>query len=102
MVISSDWRRQINDIVLVRHLEPTLGLQFLAVVEYVESSRANEIIADTAGWGLTKWFALVDYATALTASKKECQFIYRELDTGLSESVVQELLRKQLRKNHKC
>jgi hypothetical protein len=70
LVISSDLRRLFDAAALVRLLEPTLGHRFFCVVDCIESSRANEIIADAAERGLTKWIALDDQDTVLIANWK--------------------------------
>lgn len=95
VVVSSDWRRPLDDDNLKRVLGP-LGLRFAGVVETWGASRVDEILAEAQRRNLTTWLAIDDHPTVVTASRHDTRFIACAPDNGLSAHPVQARLRTTL------
>ncbi|CBJ39332.1 conserved protein of unknown function [Ralstonia solanacearum CMR15] len=95
LVVSSDWRRLLDDENLRLVLGP-LGSRFVGIVETWGASRADEILAEVRRRKLTHWLALDDHPTVAIASRHEPRFIACMPDTGLSAPDVQAELRTRL------
>ncbi|MBM5665801.1 hypothetical protein GSH07_12090 [Burkholderia pseudomallei] len=95
IIVSSDWRRLLDDANLVRVLG-TLGSRFNGVVETWGASRADEILDEVSRRRLTQWLALDDHPSVVTASMRDDRFIACAPDSGLSAPAVQALLRARL------
>jgi hypothetical protein len=95
IVVSSDWRRLLDDAGLKRVLGP-LAPRFAGVVQTWGASRADEILAEVRRRQLTRWLALDDHPTVVAASRHNARFIACEPDTGLSALPVQTRLRATL------
>ncbi|QKL60741.1 hypothetical protein HI808_03220 [Ralstonia solanacearum] len=95
IVVSSDWRRWLDDDNLRRVLGP-LAPRFAGVVETWGASRADEILEEVRRRRLTQWLALDDHPSVAKASRRDDRFIVCAPDAGLSTSAVQALLRARL------
>jgi len=94
IIVSSDWRRIVDDENLVRLLGP-VGNRFVGVMESYGGSRADEIKTEVRRRNLTRWLAIDDHPTVQVASRKNWRFIPCHPESGLScERVQQELERK--------
>lgn len=95
IVVSSDWRRWLDDDNLRRVLGP-LAPRFAGVVETWGASRVDEILTEARRRKLTTWLAIDDHPTVVAASRRDARFIACEPDTGLSALPVQVRLRATL------
>ncbi|KGW85241.1 HAD domain-containing protein [Burkholderia pseudomallei] len=95
IVVSSDWRRWLDDDNLRRVLGP-LAPRFDGVVETWGASRADEILTEARRRKLTTWLAIDDHPTVVAASRRDARFIACAPDTGLSAHPVQARLRTTL------
>lgn len=95
LVVSSDWRRLLDDENLRLVLGP-LGSRFAGIVETWGTSRADEILAEVRRRKLTQWLAIDDHPSVLAASRRDARFIPCAPDAGLSAPAVQAVLRKRL------
>ncbi|KKB69385.1 hypothetical protein BBMA_3915 [Burkholderia pseudomallei MSHR1079] len=95
LVVSSDWRRLLDDENLRLVLGP-LGSRFAGIVETWGTSRADEILAEVRRRNLTHWLAVDDHPSVLGVSRRDSRFIPCEPDAGLSAPAVQAMLRKRL------
>ncbi|WP_080378394.1 HAD domain-containing protein [Burkholderia pseudomallei] len=95
IVVSSDWRRLLDDENLRQVLGP-LGSRFAGIVETWGASRADEILAEVRRRKLTHWLAVDDHPSVLAASRLDTRFIPCPPDAGLSAPAVQAMLRKRL------
>lgn len=95
IVISSDWRRLLDDENLRRVLGP-LGPRFAGIVETWGVSRADEILTEVRRRRLTRWLALDDHPSVASASRRDARFIACAPDTGMSAVEVQSALRSRL------
>lgn len=95
IVVSSDWRRLLDDDSLKRLLGP-LAPRFAGVVDTWGASRVEEILAEVRRRQLMRWLAIDDQPTVLTASRRDARFIVCAPDTGLSALPVQARLRATL------
>lgn len=95
LVVSSDWRRLLDDDNLRRVLGP-LAPRFAGIVEIWGASRADEILAEVRRRRLTNWLAVDDHPSVLIASRRDTRFIPCAPDAGLSAPAVQAMLRKRL------
>ena len=94
IIVSSDWRRIVDDENLVRLLGP-VGNRFVGVMESYGGSRADEIKTEVRRRNLTRWLAIDDHPTVQVASRKNWRFIPCHPESGLScERVQQELEQK--------
>lgn len=95
IIISSDWRRLVEDENLIRLLGP-LGPRFLGVVEIFGATRAEEVLREAQRRRLTHWLAIDDHPSVAIASSQDARFIVCEPETGLSSELVQSELRLKL------
>jgi HAD domain in Swiss Army Knife RNA repair proteins len=95
IIVSSDWRRLLDDDNLKRALGP-LAPRFTGVVERWCASRVDEILTKARRRKLTTWLAVDDHPTVVAASRRDVRFIACESDTGLSALPVQARLRAAL------
>lgn len=95
IIVSSDWRRLLDDDNLKRALGP-LAPRFTDVVESWSASRVDEILTEARRRKLTTWLAIDDHPTVVAASRRDVRFIACEADTGLSALPVQARLRAAL------
>ncbi|WP_308142729.1 HAD domain-containing protein [Burkholderia pseudomallei] len=95
IVVSSDWRRWLDDDNLRRVLGP-LAPRFAGVMETWGASRADEILEEVRRRRLTRWLALDDHPSVAKASVRDDRFIVCAPDSGLSAPAVQALLRARL------
>ncbi|OIN69524.1 hypothetical protein BL247_21960 [Ralstonia solanacearum] len=95
IVVSSDWRRLLDDDNLRRVLGP-LGARFVGVVETWAASRADEVLVEVRRRKLSRWLAIDDHPSVLAASLRDRRFIACAPDTGLSAVDVQAALRSRL------
>lgn len=95
IVISSDWRRLLDDDNLRRVLGP-LGARFAGIVETWGVSRADEILTEVRRRRLTRWLAIDDHPSVASASRRDAHFIACAPDSGLSGVDVQAALRSRL------
>lgn len=95
IVVSSDWRRLLDDDNLRRVLGP-LGARFVGVVETWAASRADEILTEARRRSLTHWLAIDDHPSVAIASRRDARFIACAPDTGLSAVEIQAALRARL------
>ena len=97
IIVSSDWRRLFDDTNLLRLLGSRLGPRFIGVVETYRASRAEEIYADALRRDLRCWLALDDHPTGIKARQAgEVRFVACASETGLSNPLVQQELRRKL------
>ncbi len=95
IVVSSDWRRLLDDENLRLVLGP-LGSRFAGIVETWSASRADEILAEVRRRKLTHWLSIDDHPSVLAASRRDNRFIPCAPDAGLSAPAVQAKLRMRL------
>ncbi|WP_316150582.1 HAD domain-containing protein [Cupriavidus sp. BIC8F] len=95
IIVSSDWRRLLDDDGLRRVLGP-LGHRFAGVVETWGISRADEILTEVRRRQLTRWLAIDDHPTVAIASRRDTRFIACAPAVGLSADTVQATLRSRL------
>ncbi|KGX39452.1 HAD domain-containing protein [Burkholderia pseudomallei] len=95
IVVSSDWRRLLDDDNLKRVLG-SLGPRFAGVVETWGASRAAEILEEVRRRRLSHWLALDDHPSVEKASRHDARFIVCAPDSGLSAPAVQASLRARL------
>jgi hypothetical protein len=95
IVVSSDWRRRLDDENLKRVLGP-LGARFAGIVETWGASRADEILTEVRRRKLTHWLAIDDHPSVMIASRRDARFIPCMPDTGLSAPAVQSALGRRL------
>lgn len=95
IIVSSDWRRLLDDANLVRVLGP-LGPRFAGVIETWGATRAAEILEDVRRRRLMHWLALDDHPSVAKASERDERFIACAPDKGLSAPTVQAVLRSRL------
>ncbi|AQV95652.1 hypothetical protein BJN34_17365 [Cupriavidus necator] len=95
IVVSSDWRRLLDDDNLRRVLG-SLAPRFAGVVETWGTSRFDEILIEVRRRKLTTWLAIDDHPTVVAASRRDARFIACAPDTGLSALPVQARLRATL------
>ncbi|MCK4143623.1 hypothetical protein HFK84_15235 [Ralstonia pseudosolanacearum] len=95
IVVSSDWRRLLDNENLKRALGP-LGSRFAGIVETWGASRVDEILTEVRRRQLSRWLAIDDHPTVAIASRSDARFIACAPDTGLSADTVQAALRSRL------
>ncbi|QKM44057.1 hypothetical protein HI792_15875 [Ralstonia solanacearum] len=95
IVVSSDWRRLLDDDNLKRVLGP-LGPRFAGIVETWGVSRADDILTEVRRRRLTRWLAIDDHPSVAIASRRDARFIACAPDAGLSAVEVQAALRSRL------
>lgn len=95
IIVSSDWRRVLDDDELRRMLGP-LGERFKGVVESFGRSRAGQILVEVRQRKLTDWLAIDDHPTVARESRRDPRFIPCNPVTGLSDPDVQMKLREAL------
>ncbi|MGA5726226.1 MULTISPECIES: HAD domain-containing protein [Ralstonia] len=95
IIVSSDWRRLLDDDDLRRVLGP-LGARFVGVVETWGASRADEILTEVRRRRLTRWLAIDDHPSVVAAGRCDARFIACASKTGLSAPAVQATLRSRL------
>lgn len=96
IIVSSDWRCSTSDEELKQLLGPLAG-RFLGVVqEYDALSRAEEIFAEVRRRNLTRWLAVDDHPSVVSARSEEPRFVACEAAFGISSTAVQEELRAKL------
>ncbi|MDA0558329.1 HAD domain-containing protein [Burkholderia pseudomallei] len=95
LVVSSDWRRLLDDENLRLVLGP-LGSRFAGIVETWGTSRADEILVEVRRRKLSRWLAIDDHPSVAIASRRDARFIACAPDTGLSAIEVQAALRSRL------
>jgi hypothetical protein len=95
IVVSSDWRRLLDDNSLKRVLGP-LGARFVDVVETWGASRADEILTEVRRRQLTRWLAIDDHPSVVVASRRDARFIACTPETSLSAPTIQATLRSRL------
>ena len=97
IVVSSDWRRLLDDENLARLLGPTLGPRLLGAVETANTSRAQEILVEATRRGVSRWLALDDHPSVAVARRAgDPRFIVCNPDTGLSSARVRKELKWKL------
>ena len=97
IIVSSDWRRLVDDECLVRLLGESLGARFVGVVEVAKESRADEILAEALRRELRCWLAVDDHPSVAKARKAgDTRFIACAPDKGLSDPTVQRELKRKL------
>jgi len=95
LIISSDWRRLLDDENLIRLLSP-LGNRFDGVVEAYVPSRHDEILAEVRRRDLSEWVALDDHPSIALNSSRNWRFIACPPSSGLSDEKVQQELKRKL------
>jgi hypothetical protein len=99
IIVSSDWRRIVDDENLVRLLGPA-GNRFIGVMETYGGSRADEIQSEVQRRKRKRWLAIDDHPTVQVASRRNWRFISCHPDSGLSCKRVQQELAQKLSKLH--
>jgi len=95
LIISSDWRRILDDETLIRLLG-SLGKRFYGVVETYGPSWHDEILTEVQRRGLNRWIALDDHPSIAIKSRRNWRFISYSPDSGLSDQRVQQELKRKL------